>query len=61
MPCKCTQSRKVRIAGKSGVYQYTFKCTTDDGRTKTATLVQSDDRMAKRLAEIKCDQAAARE
>ncbi len=61
MPCKCTQTRKVPLAGKAGVYQYTFKCRTDDGRTKTATLVQSDDRKAKRLAEIKCDQAAARE
>lgn len=61
MPCKCTQVSKSPLPGKTGVYQYTFKCTTDDGRTKRAVLVESDDRRAQRLAEIKCDQVVARE
>ena len=61
MPCRCAQVSKVLLPGKPDVYQYTFKCTTDDGRTKRAVLVESDDRRAQRLAEIKCDQAIARE
>ena len=61
MSCKCVQVSKVPTKGKSGVYQYTFKCTTDAGQTKRAILVESDDRRAQRLAEIKCEEVAARE
>ncbi len=61
MSCTCTQIEKVPIAGKLKVYQYTFKCVTADGRTKRAMLVESDDKRAKLLAEIKCAEAAARE
>ena len=61
MACKCIQVSKVPLRGRAGVYQYTFQCTTGEGRTKRATLVESDDRRAKRLAEIKCDQVTARE
>ncbi len=52
---------KAPLAGKTGVYQYTFKCTTSDGRTKRAVLVESDDQRARVLAEIKCEQVTARE
>ena len=61
MPCKCTQVSKVPLAGKAGVYQYTFKCTTSDGRSKRAVLVESVDQRAQLLAEIKCEQVTARE
>ena len=61
MSCTCTQVEKVPIAGKLTVYQYTFNCVTAAGRTKRAMLVESDDKRAKLLAEIKCAEAAARE
>jgi hypothetical protein len=61
MPCKCIQVSKVPLAGKAGVYQYTFKCTTSDGRTKKAVLAESDDRRARLVAEFKCEQVTARE
>jgi hypothetical protein len=61
MPCKCVQTSKVPLAGKLGAFQYTFKCKTSDGRTKKATLVESDNKRAKRLAELKCDQVTSRE
>ncbi len=61
MPCRCTQIKKVPIGGKAGVYQYTFKYVTADGRTKRAQLAETDDKRAKRLAQIKCDQVTARE
>ena len=61
MSCTCTQIEKIPMTGRPGVYQYSFKCLTADGRTKRAVLVESDDKVAKRLAEIKCAEVAARE
>jgi len=51
----------VPLPGKAGVYQYTFRCTTASGQTRHAHLAESDDRRAKRLAEVKCAQVVARD
>ena len=61
MPCTCVQIQKVPLAGKPGVYQYTFQCTTGDGRKKKAILVEASDQRARLLAEFKCDQVTAKE
>ncbi len=60
MPCKCVQISKVPLPGKLVAYQYTFKCTMSDGRTRKATLVESDDKRAKMIAEIKVGQALSK-
>jgi hypothetical protein len=51
----------VPLAGKPGVYQYTFQCTTASGGTRRAQRVESDDRRARRLAELKCAEVFASE
>ena len=60
MPCKCVQISKVPLPGKLEAYQYTFKCTTRDGRTRKATLVEFNDKRAKMIAEAKVGQALSK-
>ena len=61
MGSKCVQISKVPLAGRLGLFQYKFECTTTGGRKKKAMLVETNDKRAKRLAEIKCDRVTSRE